>query len=103
MVSFVGVDNGIGHVACLSPNWHFVRFVAAGSQNRSSIRENSGKHIAVDFYMAVVAESVEAVFKSQELHIEIADSRFADSADRGVQTGAIAPACEDADVFCHGA
>jgi hypothetical protein len=79
-----------------------MRFVAAGAEDRAANGEDSGQRVSIEPQPPVRDQAAETVAKTDDLHAVKAEGGFADAADGGIQTGAVAAGGQDADAFGFG-
>jgi hypothetical protein len=92
-------DDDIGHVARATVNQHAVRLVAAGAENRAADGEDAGERGLVELQPPVFHEPAKAVAEADDLHAVKTERGFADAANGGVQSGAVAARRQNADAF----
>jgi len=95
------IDDGIGHVLGFASDRNLVGLIATCSENRPSVGENPGKHLTFQFHSSVLGQPAKSVFKTNKAHVKGAYSGPGDTADRGIQSGAITPAGQNSNMFSH--
>src|ERR1039457_4934819 len=76
-----------------------MRFVAAGAKNGAAKGKNSGKSVVIQIDPLILNQAAKAIAKSNDLHAVVAVRGLADTADGGIQAGAVATGGEDADAL----
>ena len=100
-------DDDAGHVMHAPVNRHALRLVAARAEDGAANGEDAGERGSVELQTPVFDDAAETVAEADDFHAVKAEGGFADAANGGVQTGAVAARRQDADAFrlrhclCH--
>ncbi len=89
MVGLIILDDDIGHILCLSADLHLVRLVPAGTEDGSPDRQDTGQGPVLQAFDTVLGQATKTVTEADHLHGVIVQRGLADTANRGVETGAV--------------
>ena len=100
VVTLIIVADGISHIHHLTAHRHFVRLVAAGTEDRAPPGQDGGQGLPVKTHGAVLHQAAETVAKAKDAHIP-GQGSLADSANSCVETRTVASGSQYSDVKTH--
>ena len=101
VVLMVDLDHGIGHVQNLTAHRHFVRLIATGAQYGSADGEYARQRIPIEGDGTVLHQASKTVQEPDHTPAVLVDRRFSNGANGGIESGAIAARCDNANGFRH--
>ncbi|MEJ2702117.1 MAG: hypothetical protein P8Z79_06705 [Sedimentisphaerales bacterium] len=90
MVAMYIFDSDLGHISYLAAHEHFVNFVSARAQNRSTGCQNTADLLDVEMDGPILHEAAKTVHNPDDRHVVFVNSGFGDGANSRIETRTIA-------------
>ena len=88
-----------GHISHAAIYFHAMRFVTAGTKDRATYGENSGKGIFFQPHAVVLSQTAKAVAESDKLHRVKSERGFANTSNRSIEPWAVAAGSQNSNAF----